>query len=234
MRIRSISGLVAVLSVFLLGTPAWATTVTLSFDNISANNVADANTGEAQLFVDVTDMATTVNGQTITPGSDQVLFVFHNTGPNASSITDVYFDDGSLLSIATIIDDPANVTNPVDFLNMGVSPPNLPAANQASPPFVTTAGFSADSQPPAQPNGVNPGEELGILFNLQSGQTFDDVLAQLQTGQLRIGIHVQGFTGGGSESFVNNPPGVIPEPSSLAIAGLGLLGLVYRSRRKKS
>ena len=40
------------------------------------------------------------------PGGGQVLFTFRNAGIIASSIADVYFDDGTLLGIATIIDGP--------------------------------------------------------------------------------------------------------------------------------
>ncbi len=212
-------GLAALLSV-ALGSPAWA--VTFGFENITNNNATDAAIGEAQLFVDVTQG----------PGANQVLFTFSNTGPAASSITDVYFDDGTLLGIAEVINGPG-----VNF-SQGASPPNLPGANNASPPFQTTAGFLADSDPPTQPNGVNPGESLGILFTLQGGQTLADTLNAIADGSLRIGIHVQGFASGGSESFVNTPNGngnggVIPEPSSLAIAGLGLLGLALKARRKK-
>ena len=35
---------------------------------------------------------------------NQVLFTFANSGPEASSITDVYFDDGALLGLAGLID----------------------------------------------------------------------------------------------------------------------------------
>ncbi|MFP3326110.1 hypothetical protein R0K05_23955, partial [Planococcus sp. SIMBA_160] len=78
----------------------------------------------------------------------------------------------------------------------------------------TSAGFLADSDPAVQPNGVNPGETLGVIFDLQTGLGYQDVVDAIAlsqtnpsadlTGGLRIGIHVQGFTGGGSESFVNN------------------------------
>jgi hypothetical protein len=68
---------------------------------------------------------------------------------------------------------------------------------------------------------------LGIVFDLQGGGTFADILAELTNGDLRIGLHVQGFTGGGSESFVNNP---IPEPTTALLFGLGLAGLAARRR----
>jgi hypothetical protein len=119
----------------------------------------------------------------------------------------------------------------VDF-SQGASPGNLPSANSADPDFQATAGFLADSDPPVQPNGVNPGEELGIVFDLQSGGTFADVLSELATGELRIGIHVQGFAGGGSESLISNS-NPIPAPGAFVLAsmGLGMLGL-WRRRTK--
>jgi hypothetical protein len=66
---------------------------------------------------------------------------------------------------------------------------------------------------------VNPGEELGITYTLQTGQTIDDVLAELADGTLRIGIHVQGYETEGSEGFVN----VVPEPGALMVFMVGLL-----------
>ena len=180
-----------------------AQALTLGFDNISGNDVADAAAGEAQLFVIVTD-----------PGANQVLFTFGNMGSEAMSITDVYFDDGSLLGIASIDNSDTGVS-----FSQPATPGNLQAANNASPPFVTTAGFSADSDSPVQPSGVNPGESLGIVFDLVGGQIFADVLSELALGTLRIGIHVQGFASGGSESFVNVNP--IPLPAALPLFGTG-------------
>ena len=214
--LRLSSPLFAVAFAALLAAPSGA--VTLSFDCISDNIAGDCAIGEAQLTVEVTDL-----------GGGQVLFDFMNSGPSDSSITDVYFDDGSLLGISSLIDADDGVGGDpgVDFTGMGANPPNLPSANDASPPFVATAGFLADSDPPAQPNGVNPGEMLGIIFDLQIGSTFADVLAELENGDLRIGIHVQGFGTGGSESFVNDP---IPEPGTVLLLGLGLAGLAARRR----
>lgn len=189
--------------------------VTLSFDCITGNVAGDCAIGEAQLSVDVTDA-----------GSGQALFTFYNSGANPSSIADVYFDDGTLLGIASI----DNSDPGVDFALLA-APGNLPGANNASPPFVTTTGFSADSNPPVQQNGVNPGESLGITFNLQSGGSFADVLTELANGDLRIGIHVQGYATGGSESFVNNP---VPVPAAVWLFGSGLLGLVGVARRKRA
>jgi len=188
---------------------------TYSFVNITNNNAGDAAIGEAQLFVEIFDL-----------GGGQVNFGFTNIGPAASSITDVYFDDGTLLGIASII----NAPGLVEFSQLA-TPPDLPGGNLAVPPFVTTLGFSADSDPPVQPLGVNPGESLGIIFNLQPGGTFADVVDELESGVLRIGIHVQGFSSGGSESFINDGTTVIPAPGALILGGIGAGCLSWLRRR---
>jgi hypothetical protein len=201
----------------LLATLLWVGTgqaVTLGFENISANLVGDAVIGEAQLTVDVTDA-----------GGGQVLFTLNNAGPQASSITDVYFDDGGLLLGIASID---NSDPGVSFSELA-TPPSLPAANQATPPFQATAGLSANSDPPVQPNGVNPGESLGIVLDLLGGQTFADAVAALNDGSLRIGIHVQGFASGGSESFVG-----VPEPHAAILFGVGALLVTAGIRRRSS
>jgi MYXO-CTERM domain-containing protein len=182
-----------------------------TFDCITNNNAADCAAGEAQLAMDV------IAG----PGPDQVSFVFTNFGPDALSITDVYFDDGTLLGIATITNGAG-----VDF-SQGASPGNLPGGNTITPAFISTMGFNADSNPPTQPNGVNPGEMLTITFDLIAGFSFSDTIDALNTpgDVLRVGLHVQGFDGGGSESFVN-----VPAPGALALVGLA--GLIAGRRRR--
>ena len=194
--------------------PSTAQAVPLDFFCVTGNSATNCAAGEAQLSVEVTDI-----------GGGQVQFDFTNVGPALSSIADVYFDDGTLLGIAALIDADDNGGDAgVDF-TQGASPGNLPGGGVVS--FVATAGFTADSDPPVQPNGVNPGEMLGIVFDLQAGGTFADVLAELADGRLRIGLHVQGFGDGGSDSFVNNP---IPEPSVVMLMGMGLAALATRRK----
>lgn len=226
--LKDLKAVLALPALALLLSTGSANALTLGFGNISANNVGDATIGEAQLTVDITDA-----------GGGQVLFTFKNAGPAASSITDVYFDDGTLLGIASLIDaDEGGGDAGVDFSQLA-SPGNLPSANSADPVFETTAGFSADSDAPAQPNGVNPGESLGVVFDLINGKTFADTLVALDIGGgvdgLRIGIHVQGFAGGGSESFVNgggDPIAGVPEPGVLSLVGFSLLGMLVARRRR--
>jgi len=207
-KLTLVAVLVGVITLFS-ATASQATIETFGFYNITNNNPTDASIGEAQLFVDVSDEF-----------ANQVLFTFRNTGPYASSISEIYFDDGSLLGIADIIND-----SPYVVFVQDASPPELPGANLINPPFETTAGFLAESVPPPVHRGVGPGEKVGILFDLLPAATYQDVINQLYGGSLRIGGHVIGFECGGSESFVN-----VPEPATIVLFGLG--GLVFLRKRK--
>lgn len=196
---------------------------TYGFYCITNNDPIDAGIGEAQLFVDV------LNGTDV----NEVQFNFRNVGSNPCTITDVYFDDGTLLELAGLIDNDdsynGRIGHPgVDF-TIDADPANLPGGNQMVPPFQVSLGFSADSDPPPPSSGVEPPDEwLGVVFLLDGVGDGDvhDVLDELDTGILRIGIHVQSFGNGGvdSESFVN-----VPEPASMLLLGLGWLAL----RRKR-
>ncbi len=198
---------------------AAANAVTYSFTGVTSNSTANVSTGQTQLTMDVLDS-----------GSGTVSFTFNNSGPLASSITDVYWDDqASLLGTMGAITSSSGVS-----FAQGANPGNLPGGNTIG--FtVSPSGASADSNAPAQPNGVNPGEWLTIVWNLISGATFADVIAALnlggdQSGSLRVGIHVQGFANGGSESFVNTPPIPLPAAGWLMVAGLGALTIARRRR----
>jgi hypothetical protein len=190
---------------FSLLIPFRADAALYSFFNITNNNAGDAAIGESQLSVGVE------------PSGGQVEFTFYNIGTEASSITDVYFDDNTsqLLSIASITGSAG-----VSF-SEGASPGNLPGGS----PIGFSADFSADSDPPAQPNGVNPGENLVLAFNLSGSSSYANVLSAMNSGDMLVGIHVQGFASDGSESFVT------PIPPTVLLLGSSLIGLVGIRRK---
>ena len=208
--------LLVVLLVGALFLCAPAMAIPLGFQNITNNNPVDAAIGESQLSVEVTPYASSTN---------QVLFYFSNVGPSASSITDVYFDNGDLFTFGLILNSTGVSFSPE------AAPVNLPGGRTIH--FVANQALSADSNSPTQPNGVNPGEDLGIVLVLLAGNDFQNVLDELASGDLRVGIHVQGFASGGSESFVNNP-NPVPEPATMLLLGTGLIGLAAFGRKRFS
>ena len=179
---------------------------------ITNNNPVDVAVGEDQLLIDVTN------------GGPGVAFTFYNIGATMCTITDIYFDDGTLLALTGLIDaDDGTGGDPFVDFTQHATPANLPGGGMMPDPFVTSVGFSADADSPPSAWGVSPGQSLGIEFSLTSGDV-TQVIQELLDKTLRIGLHVQNFDGCGSESFVN-----VPEPATVALLGLG--ALLLRRRR---
>mgnify|MGYP000926007260 CR=1 FL=1 len=61
-------------------------------------------------------------------------------------------------------------------------------------------------------------------FKTTSGNSISDLIAAMNSGSLRVGMHVIAFANGESESFVT------PAPGSVAL--LGLAGLTIGRRRR--
>jgi len=198
-KLLSVLG-VSLLTLLLATGGAWA--YTYGFYNITSNNTTNAATGETQLFLDITDAGMT------DAGVGQVLFKFSNSlvPGNASSITQIYFDDDSGL-IKGI--DELVVSSGVDYFEPAKIG-QLPGGNTLDPRF--RGDFSVEPNAPTAPNGINPGEWLGVYFDVNNGGTFDKVVAALESGKLRVGFHVQAFENGGSEAFVNNLTKFITPP----------------------
>jgi hypothetical protein len=202
-----------ILTAVMFGFAINAQAIPYEFERITSNNLENV---AAQLSVEVTSF----NG-------NQVQFLFANSGPVASSITTIYFDDDSLLSNPQIQDTPPLV----DF-DTSATPADLPGGDSIVPAFVANAALSTQRVNPPPDTGVNPGETVTIIFDLLAGNVFQNVLEDLDTGDLRIGLHVQSIgQSGGSDSFVN-VGNKVPEPGTLILLGAGLLGLWVIRRRK--
>ena len=156
----------------------------------------------------------------VSNGGSIVEFTFYNDSTVQSSVTNIYFDDGPMIgSTMSIINGLGT-----DFAEDG--PANLPGGNMIG--FDADREFNIGAEPAPPANGINNIglDEWATVELILDGYTLEDVMTALDSGSLRVGIHIQNFTDGSSESAVN-----IPEPATICLFGLG--GLVLRRKRKK-
>lgn len=193
----------------------------LNFDCITPNNATNCAIGEAQLSTSISAF-----------GVNQVLFRILNSGAAKAIVSEVYFDNGPLLNIASLIDKDEGVGGlaDVDFTGGSATPSNLPNANNIAPEFVATHILSADADSPSPKNGIGAGEWLGIVFNIMGNGTVNNVYNDIVSGDLRVGLHVKDFNSGMSASFVNASP--VPLPAAVWFFVTALVG-GYISIRKK-
>jgi hypothetical protein len=238
-----VSGLLAVGARAAMYDPTWEWT-------FNDNNSGVAGTVASYLSVDV------VAG----PTEGTVDFIFSNFSDQASAvdaavigtpvITEIYFEDGTLLNLATIFDVDFDAT----YTGLDFEPPPTPAKLPGFNKFWTTAQFSVDADngnetPDGNANGIGPGESLTLRYTLQNNLGFADVISAIGLGfdateyyestplpritqvegDLRIGIHVRGVGEGSnfSEGFLLTP---VPGAVLLGMLGLSVAGLMLRKR----
>lgn len=227
-RGRYLYSFIALFAIALLGPQAGISEAQeriYGFYPITDNNPTNADAVAPQLFVRVFD------------GEDMAKFEYTNIGPYNCSITEIYYDDGSLFGLETIIDKDNGGHPLVDFKSERVTPGNLPGGSAVG--FYADIEFSVDAVSPAPQWGVeaiSPYDqwlELDFdLLDMEPPATVENVFAELDSGVLRIGLHVSsidGPGGTGSESFINNPYPV-PEPAMMLLVGLGGMALIRKRR----
>lgn len=201
-------------AVLLAAGAASASSVDVTFSRVTPAN-SPLNPA-AQLHCTVSDVA---------GHSDQVTMHFSNNVGIASSIMEIYFDDRTPLSLLSIN---GIGQSGATFATGNASPGNLPGGANLTPAFNANSSFSADAGSGGPTQGLDAAADyLDMTFNLQTGNTFGTVLTALQTGTLRIGLHVIAIGGsdGQSDSFVNNAV-IAPVPQAAALGGAMLAGLL--------
>ena len=191
-----------------------------------ASQLLNGAIGEAQFFMTVDDQ-----GYNAAVDAHQVLFTFDNLqvdGWQQCYIDGIYFYDGVLFDLAAIEASSAGVS-----FSEGASPGHLPGDGA----FKLTYGVEVIGDADADPgggNGIDPGEWISLLYTLQTGATFGEVITGLDGHTIVVGLKAQGFPYGDnldSEAFYNN--GKVPAPGAIVLGSIGI-GLVGWLRRRRS
>ena len=193
-----------------IGSPAAAIEFE-AFTCITNNDAGDCAIGTTQLSATV-----------VQSGGDAVLMI-SMTGPQAGVVEQIFIES----SFITAISFQASTATGVVAFGTGQVGGNLPGGAMVG--FDEVFNIAADNPAPSNGIGRHPQDDVspqtGAFLLSLTGGDFSDLLTDL-----RIGVHVIGYSSGGSESFISTP---IPEPGTFALLATGLLGLATAGRRNR-
>ena len=204
--LKNVLKLTLVAQSLFLSTSVLATTY--NFIGVNANEVNVSN----QLSLDVTQIGNSVDFNFINASGGEQTFVgaiyFDFLGANPFSSLTQTFSTGT-----------------VSFTGITPSDQNFPEGNNID--FNTDAEGDRNG---SAANGINVGESL-VLTGLLSSPA--DINALLQSGGLRVGLHLQGYESGGSDSYVTTPngPSEVPLPAAAWLFGSALVGFAGFKRK---
>jgi hypothetical protein len=163
---------------------------------------------------------------TVTNQGSAVRFDIFNSGNAAAPnmfISKVFFDDNGYLSAPSLFG--TNVGE-VSFSG-GASNDQLP---QGGNDFTTDYAFSRN------PGGGNVGGIQGAeSFPVSFRGNYINIIAALNSGALRVGLHVQGLPNGQSDSYISTNTQDTPEPLTMLAAGAAVgFGTVFKKQRDRA
>lgn len=209
--ILAVAGFAAVSAV----SAAPASAIGFSFGNIfGGDTVGDAY--QNSFSFDVTEN-----------GLNSVLFNISNSGNAAASsmfIGKVLFDDNGYLSNAV-----ANINNTGDVrFTGGAGTDQLP---QGGTGFTTDYAFTRDNGS-GNKWAVQGSESLGVSFT----GNYANVISALNSGSLKLGLHVQALPGGASDSYISSGNTEnTPEPLTMLAAGAAVgFGGMFKKQRAQA
>jgi len=157
-----------------------------------------------------------------------VLFNIKNSGDAAAPdmfISKVLFDDNGYLSAPS-----ANVSNIGDVaFSGGASNDQLP---QGGNNFTTNYAFSRNTGD-GNALGIEAGESLGLSFT----GDYNLVISALNSGDLKLGLHVQALPNGQSDSYISSSGNTqdTPEPLTMLAAGAAVgFGTMFKKQRDQA
>jgi hypothetical protein len=205
----AVAGVAAVSAVS--AAPAWA----FSFSNI----VGGDTPGDAYVNSFTFDV--------FNQGSS-VLFNIKNSGYAAAPsmfISKVFFDDNGYLSAPSV-----NIGNvgQVAFSG-GAGKDQLPQGGKG---FTTDYAFSSNNGA-GNAFGIQAGESLGLRFT----GNYNNVIFALNSGALKLGLHVQALPNGQSDSYLSSSGNTqnTPEPLTMLAAGAAVgFGTMFKKQRAQA
>lgn len=216
---RKLAPFIMALCLLALAPPAWADSISpldFGFDRITSNS---SEGDQVNLNLNVSQVS-----------ASTLKLTFSNLSGIESVVTQIYFQDlDGMIARYQILNE--QNTGTVEF-ESGANPGSLPGGQDIA--FSTSYAMGAEK--PSPKYGINPNETLTIYVDLQEGVTVAALLAGLNSGNVRVGAHVQSIAGGTSDSYVSGGGAeAAPEPGTMALMGSGLLAgwLVRKKRGRK-
>ncbi|MEG4216213.1 PEP-CTERM sorting domain-containing protein [Microcoleus sp. Pol14C6] len=215
LQLNVVKYILAVAGVATLSAVSAAPASAFSFGNIAGGDtVGDAYANSFSF--DVVDEGTSV------------LFNIFNSGNAASPsmfIGKVLFDDNGYLSNAV-----ANINNTGDVaFSGGAGSDQLP---QGGTGFTTDYAFIRDNGA-GNKWAVQGSESLGVRFT----GNYANVVSALNTGALKLGLHVQALPNGASDSYISSTSNTeaTPEPLTMLAAGAAVgFGTMFKKQRAQA
>lgn len=179
----------------------------------------------AELFIfgqitgDTTGLCPDAFTMEVTQQDNQALFTFINNCDNGGVLSRIFVKENDLITFSSILDQ----SDGVSFSDSDYKNAMLPGGSDLG--FTPQNTYAIEADPARPKNGLHYLDFVSILFDMNDGVMFPDVINSIGGGTLGVGLHVQSLPGGASAGFAT-----VPEPATMMLLGIGTL-LVKRKKR---